>query len=276
MVSSISITSFILSAAYLLSDISPSLQYEQISPTPDLTNPVQSEQECAANNVILREEQNDNWMVKLEGEWKDFTASLENEKIRWIQEKEKEWDEWLEIMQEKWTHYDRNLNPTYKNYILKKSSEWDNFDWEYWANTEWHELMEKDWKNWIYGNKLSLNKIIDNKWINWSNEKMAEWLIQELNDEEGSDTQTTNIGKSSSSEENDEYFSSLNDKIFSKNEEWEHWTDRKEKLIKKIKNSNWSEWKNNKYASFNQWRESFIKKWLRERQWEIMVNNQIN
>ncbi|KJP87314.1 hypothetical protein AK88_02994 [Plasmodium fragile] len=276
MVSPKSIILFVLSSACLLSDISPSIQYEHSSSTPDLTNPVEAEQEYEANNVNLIEEQNKNWMMKLEGEWKDFTSSLENDKIIWIQEKDKEWEQWLEIMQEKWTHFDKNLNPTYKNYILKKSSEWDNVDWEYWANTEWHELMEKDWKNWMYGNKLSLNKLIDNKWINWSNEKMAEWLIQELNDEKGSYTQTTQNGELTSTEENNENVSSLNNKIFSKNEQWENWTDKKEKLIKKIKNSIWSEWKNNKYASFNQWRQCFIKKWIREKQWEIMVNNEEN
>ncbi|GAW79412.1 tryptophan-rich antigen [Plasmodium gonderi] len=268
------ITLFILSSAYILSNISPSLQHIKNRSIHELTNPIVSEQDGIVYGSNLREEQNNNLMLKFEDEWKDFVTTLEHEKNKWIQEKDVEWNEWLEIMQDKWTHYDRNLSPTYKNKILEKSSKWDEFDWEYWANTEWHDLMERDWKNWIYGNKLSLNKLIQNKWINWCNDKFLEWLMNELNDDQDAYTESTQSDEDlSNSEQNENPELNMEDEIFSKNKEWESWTDKKEKLIKKIKNDNWKEWKNNKYATFNTWRESFIKKWIKEKQWEILTQN---
>ncbi|GAW83889.1 tryptophan-rich antigen [Plasmodium gonderi] len=213
----------------------------------------------------------ENWKLTLNEEWHNFTSFLKNDTEDLLQEKNNEWDEWIQKMQNKWSNYDQVMDKLYKSIIYLKSFSWNENDWIEWINSDWKKFMGMDWHRWINDVEYDIDTKIEDKWDQWKTEQMMLWLMTNSTFEEQYYMEKLESGNPSYSDKI-QSFISLSTKISKwKTEQWENWIQDKEEYINHIKNSKWLQWKGDHYFLFNNWRNKFIKNWIKEKQWEFLI-----
>ncbi|SBT75590.1 tryptophan-rich antigen [Plasmodium ovale] len=271
MVSSLPVTLFILSSAFILRNISASVQSEISAPKNDMGSGIKLEEFAETKTSGFNENEPYNWLFQLEDEWEEFNDILKKDKDIWFEERNDEWNDWVKTILDKWITYNEKINATYKTYSLQKSESWSRDEWESWADKEWKKVMDKDWQKWISACKRSLNNMVDTRWVNWTNNKMIEWLMSSLKTPGNTDMDISENEEIPNPEDID-VFLGWDDTIFKQNVEWENWVRSKEKFIKNLKNENWGHWKDNKYNLFNEIRKSFLMKWLNDNGFNSSTN----
>ncbi|KJP85545.1 hypothetical protein AK88_04811 [Plasmodium fragile] len=213
-----------------------------------------------------------NWMHKLEGEWIDFNNTIEREKGKWINAKEKDWEEFIQFMDNKWMHYNVDLERDVKSDILKKSLTLDEEEWKEWIKTEGKDLMERDLRNWITNNESYLDVWSVKEWLKWKNQKIVTWIMTDWKCEE--DEYWSKWEESWAKNPNvQDRTSWLNwrERLNKEMVQWNSWVMMKEQHIRENRSNIWSKWKSDKHVLFNLWMDSFINRWIHEKQWFVWV-----
>ncbi|KAI4833837.1 uncharacterized protein MKS88_000326 [Plasmodium brasilianum] len=217
------------------------------------------------------------WMMKLEVDWKEFNLQIEAEKKAWIDEKEQEWIQWLKYEQKKWLHFNPNLDSEYKINFFEKSETWDDSQWKLWISTEGKQLLEVDLKNWLSENETIYCKWTLDEWNEWKNNKIKEWITTNWKvNEDQYWSKYDDVSALALTPLEKNQFYKWKERIFREGIEWKNWSAIKES---KYINSNWnawSEWKNEKLMLFNHWVNSFVEKWVRQRQWNVWIDERKN
>ncbi|SBT73404.1 tryptophan-rich protein [Plasmodium ovale] len=213
-----------------------------------------------------------NWMTKLEGEWIEFNTTIEKEKVKWLSSKEKDWDEFMQVMESKWMHYHDELEDDVKSDILKRSLTLDESEWKEWMKTEGKELMEKDWKNWITDNESYLDVWSVKEWLKWKNQRIVTWIMTDWKCEEDEywSKWEESWAKSLNLKDRNNWLN-WRERLNKEMVQWNSWVMTKEQQIRENRSNNWSKWKSDKHVMFNLWMESFINKWIQEKQWFVWV-----
>nr|ACC68833.1 tryptophan rich antigen 39.8 [Plasmodium vivax] len=213
-----------------------------------------------------------NWMGKLEGEWVDFNNTIEKEKGKWLNGKEKDWDEFIQYMDNKWMHYHDGLDEEVKSDILKRSLTLDEIEWKDWIKTEGKELMEKDWKNWITNNESYLDVWSVKEWLKWKNQRIVTWIMTDWKCEEDEywSKWEESWAKSPNMHDRTNWLN-WRERLNKEMVQWNSWVMMKEQQIRENRSNNWSKWKSDKHVMFNLWMDTFINKWINEKQWFVWV-----
>ncbi|GAW79601.1 tryptophan-rich antigen [Plasmodium gonderi] len=219
-----------------------------------------------------------NWMLRLEAEWKELQESIEELKEKCLEEKESEFSDWLSSLQNKWYHYNKAMLKEYKCNVMENSSNWNDAQWENWVKNEGLKIIEEQWKTWIKKQDEQIRDLTLHKWIQWKNDKIRSWLLCEWKSEE--DFYWTNWERSSTAkwlqEAEKAHWMKWKERINRESEQWENWVQMKESIYINEKWAKWAQWKNNKKHLFNKWSASLIYKWTLKKQWKVWIKEANN
>ncbi|KMZ81776.1 tryptophan-rich antigen (Pv-fam-a) [Plasmodium vivax India VII] len=210
------------------------------------------------------------WMEQLDKDAEIFTTSLEHKKDQWLVQRELEWGDWVKSMEEKWNHYNEKMGSEYYSVIYKNTSAWSDEQWENWINTEAKQLMEIDWSDWISESESYVDVMMVKEWIVWKNNKIMEWIMRDwkCKEDEQWDAWEKNKWSKWFSINERKKWTQWKDRLSKETEEWTAWVENKEKQYLDNEDRKLVEWKKNNYILFNKWMESFINKWIKEKQWK--------
>ncbi|ANQ06823.1 Tryptophan/threonine rich antigen [Plasmodium coatneyi] len=125
-----------------------------------------------------------NWMNRLESDWKHFHESVEEAKAKWLREMDASWADWLRSLHNKWSSYSEKMLKEHNCNVMKESAKWNDAQWVTWIKTDGRNILEAQWEKWIKKADDSLQKLILDKWIQWKNDKIRSWLSSEWKTEE--------------------------------------------------------------------------------------------
>ncbi|KMZ90371.1 tryptophan-rich antigen (Pv-fam-a) [Plasmodium vivax Mauritania I] len=275
MVALLPISLFSLSAAYLLSNISPSSQsaVDYIEQEPlDILNLEEGDLEVTEQ---WKDNEWHNWKLKLEEDWDSFSTSLIRDKKDFMKIKTDELNGWLNLEENKWNNFSGYLSDGYKNYLLKKSEKWNDADWENWANTEMVAHLDKDYHLWSLNTERSVNALVRGEWNQWQHDKMSSWLSSDWKKVGAMywDLQESrNWASYSHTDDMKEHWIKWNDRNARENIEWSKWVQNKEYFIMYARHSDIEQWKYDNYALYSTWRNDFINRWVSEKKWNSILN----
>ncbi|KAI4839923.1 tryptophan-rich antigen [Plasmodium brasilianum] len=271
----LSIIIFIFSCAFFLNHVSAAL--------PGKPNPCNPSQVTTADLRELNIEEAEefkrmawnNWLMRLESEWKHFNETLEKDKVQWLEEREQVWNDWLNNMQNNWNNYNEEMHKEYKTEILEKSEHWSESQWIKWMQTEGRQIMELQWEKWVHDNDYSLNQLILNKWVQWKNNKIKSWLANEWKAEE--DYYWANWEYSTTAKwlhfAERKLWLKWKERISREAEQWMNWVQMKESVYISEEWNKWPKWKNYKKILFNKWASNEIYKWTMKKQWKTWLKD---
>ncbi|SBS94245.1 tryptophan/threonine-rich antigen, putative [Plasmodium ovale curtisi] len=219
-----------------------------------------------------------NWMIILEEDWIELNLRMENQKNKWLESREEEWKEWIKKVENKWMHYEGNMKKELTSDIQDNVLIWNDAQWEEWVKTEGKHLMEVEWENWINESESSLNELIVKEWTEWKNNKIMEWQTSEWKleeDEYWAKWEESTFKKLLHATERRKWHE-WKERISREWKEWINWVRIKEGVYINVEWNKWSEWKNEKNILFNKWKESFVDKWVTEKQWKVWVKEKID
>ncbi|GAB68678.1 tryptophan-rich antigen [Plasmodium cynomolgi strain B] len=274
MVALLPISFFLLSAAYLLSKISPSSQneVEYIQQEPlDILNLEEGDIEKTEQ---WKDNEWHNWKLKLEEDWDSFSVSLLKDKKEFMKIKTSELNGWIILEENKWNNFSEYLSEEYKNYLLNKSAKWDDIDWEKWANTEMIAHLDKDYKTWSANTEQSIKDLVRGEWNKWQHDKVSSWLSsswKQFGAMYWDLQESRNWDLYSHSDEMKEHWIKWNDRNNRENTEWSNWVQNKEYFITYAEHSDIEQWKYDNYSLYNTWRKDFINKWVLEKRWNSIL-----
>ncbi|CAA9987047.1 tryptophan/threonine-rich antigen [Plasmodium knowlesi strain H] len=210
------------------------------------------------------------WMTQLDSDAEIFTTSLNHKKDQWIAQRELEWGNWIKSMEEKWNYYNERMGSEYYSFVFKNTPAWTDEEWENWIKTEAKELMEIDWSNWISESESYVDVMLVKEWIQWKNNKIMEWITKDwkCKEEEQWDEWEKNKWPKWLSINERKKWTKWKDRLSKETEEWIAWVENKEKQYLDNEDQKLSEWKKNTYTLFNKWRDSYINKFIKEKQWK--------
>ncbi|SBT31578.1 tryptophan-rich antigen [Plasmodium ovale wallikeri] len=276
MVSSIPIALFTISSAFILSNISPSLQSELVGYIEqEPKNGIELEEGDIDETELWKNNEWHNWKLNLEHDLETFISSLQDEKSEWLNEKDEDFRNWINMMESKWTNYVSALNVQYKEKLSKKCGVWQESDWEKWLQTELSGLLDADWCRWVSNSEENLNILVNSRWNKWTNEKILSWYMSEWKCAADLYWELQNSRCWYSYSHPDSMRHHWNKRIertFMEKQFWNTWTDSNEFRVTSIKYCGWPQWLNEKYPLFKEWQQSFIKKWMEEKRWTQLGN----
>ncbi|SBT31940.1 tryptophan-rich antigen [Plasmodium ovale wallikeri] len=219
-----------------------------------------------------------NWMMRLESDWKHFLMSIEKEKTEWIEEKDVAWSEWMKNMQHRWTQYNEPMHLEYNTNILEKSAQWNDSQWNAWMKKEGKEIMDAQWAKWVYECNRELDQMVWNKWVQWKNDKIRSWLSNEWKAEEDyywSNWECSTKAKWLHLAER-RHWLKWKERVSREAEQWINWIQMKERVYINDEWMKWNKWKSDKQTLFNKWETSFIYKWTMKKQWNVWIREANN
>ncbi|SBT33222.1 tryptophan-rich antigen [Plasmodium ovale wallikeri] len=267
--SGISFALFILSTALLLLNNTPSNPMGQIAHSS--IDARELEQGKIYPSSGLNDNEWNDWMQTLEEEWQEFNANIEKKKNKWIEKQEKEWNEWIKGTKNKWIQFNGNMDIASE--ILKKSVNWKDAQWKNWINKEGRMIIEKDFETWITEKQQTLQRAIMKEWVNWRNNKIKAWLMTKwkYKEEECSKKWDDTEFAKSLYKKDPNCWLQYKQNICAQRAQWLKWLLIKEYVYVHDDGIKWSKWKDDKRASFNEWVESYVKKWISEKQWNVLI-----
>ncbi|KJP88304.1 hypothetical protein AK88_02085 [Plasmodium fragile] len=223
-----------------------------------------------------------NWMITLEEDFNEFYFLLDKDKKEWLLNIEGEWEQIIQEMENKWTTDEKSLDSSgYVSDILEESSTWNNSQWEDWIRTKGSQLMEIEWEGWVNEKDSLLNEMIVKKWIEWKNSKIMSWVTSKWKTDEDcywADWEKNKSYKSLNITERAKWLK-WKERTSRESAEWTNWINIKECVYIHNEWNKWTDWKNNKRTHFKIWKDLFIDKWVKEKQWlawTLKRDNQIN
>ncbi|CAG9480021.1 tryptophan-rich antigen [Plasmodium vivax] len=221
----------------------------------------------------------ENWMARLELDWKHFDNSIKSKKEKWLEERVHSWEEWLKQIEDKWEHYNAHMDMSYKFYIFKISSAWNQSHWEQWAKAELKYFIDREWHNWVYQNEQHLNNWITNEWSEWKNHIIAAWLTKnwKLSENAYWEKMAKKKWVKSLFRVVRKNWLKWKERIDREFQQWDEWVVGKQHLY--TNNHEWDawvKWKTDKYALVKEVRKSFVTKWVTEKQWRAWVEERHN
>ncbi|SCA48510.1 tryptophan-rich antigen [Plasmodium ovale] len=219
------------------------------------------------------------WMKQTEEDWLVFNTYIIKKKKKWLARKEIKWKNWIRGMEKKWMHYNPHIYREFKSNTMKKSQSWDDTQWARWIETEGKDFMEIEWEKWIYQNNKYINEWIMNQWLQWKNKKIMQWLMNSWKCEEDEYWETwerSTIWEKWFNLRKRRKWLRWHNRINKETDQWNKWVKSKEVIYTKEANNKLLEWINEKRNSFNNWKKSFIDKWIHKKQWIVWIREKQN
>ncbi|CAG9479613.1 unnamed protein product [Plasmodium vivax] len=214
-----------------------------------------------------------NWMLRLESDWKHFNDSVEEAKTKWLHERDSAWSDWLRSLQSKWSHYSEKMLKEHKSNVMEKSANWNDTQWGNWIKTEGRKILEAQWEKWIKKGDEQLQKLILDKWVPWKNDKIRSWLSSEWKTEE--DYYWANVERATTAkwlqEAEKMHWLKWKERINREYEQWVNWVQMKESVYINEEWKKWPKWKNDKKILFNKWSTNLVYKWTLKKQWNVWI-----
>ncbi|SOV22379.1 tryptophan/threonine-rich antigen [Plasmodium sp. DRC-Itaito] len=248
--------------------------FEETDECDNESNLLSSDEESVAELDDWKKNEWIKWMDQTEEEWQLLKLWLEGEKNKWLEGKNKEYDIWLKHMDSKWTNYSKDIDEEYGSNLFKDSHTWNEKQWEKWMKTEGKEFMLQDFKRWLEESEGYLKSWLVKQWIQWKNMKILEWLMNEWRreeDEKWSLIEDTDQIRILNHKDRKEWLK-WKERVTREKLEWKHWVELKENMNIYNKWKKWIKWKKNRLANFNEWSQNFIEKWIRDKQWNVWIN----
>lgn len=219
-----------------------------------------------------------NWMLRLESDWKHFHESVEEDKTKWLQGMDSAWSDWLRSLQSKWSNYSEEMLKEYNSNVMEVSAKWNDGQWVTWIKTDGRSILEAQWEKWIEKADYQLQKLILDKWIKWKNDKIRSWLSSEWKTEE--DYYWSNIERSTTAkwlrEAERIHWIRWKERISRESEQWLNWVQMKEGVYINVEWKKWLQWKNDRKILFNKWSTNLVYKWTLKRQWTVWIKEANN
>ncbi|CAA9988840.1 tryptophan/threonine-rich antigen, putative [Plasmodium knowlesi strain H] len=267
---------FTIACAHFLKQLSMSLQKHQqnifAKGDPFLTT---KEEDFYQNTPEAMERWKENewnmWKRHLDYSWGEFNQSVENGKRIWLSNKEKDWEDWLRFMEKKWMHYNERMDIEYNSNLFEISEYWNDQQWEKWIRTEGEQLMELDWKKWMYENKFSLDVWASKEWSEWKKEKITSWLFCDwkMNEQKYWEEWESKKWRKFLYLGERRKWIKWKERTNREWEEWKYWVHKKDNVFVNNKRNCWSKWKNERRDMFDDWMKPFIEKWIKRKQWNV-------
>ncbi|EUD64335.1 hypothetical protein C922_05274 [Plasmodium inui San Antonio 1] len=219
-----------------------------------------------------------NWMIRLECSWKHFHESVQEDKTKWLQERESAWSDWLRSLESTWSPYSGKMVTEQKINDMEESDTWNDRQWGNWIKTEGKRILGAQCEKWIKEADNQLQKLILDKWVQWRNGKIRSWLSSEWKTEE--DYYWANIESASTAkwlrEAEQNHWLRWKERINRESQQWMNWVQMKESAYIKEEWKKWSQWKNDKKILFDKWSTNLVYKWIQRKQWNVWIKEANN
>ncbi|SBT72695.1 tryptophan-rich protein [Plasmodium ovale] len=217
----------------------------------------------------------DKWMNKMEKELRLFDLSIDVQKKKWEKLREIEWKKWINQIENKWMHYNKNIYVEYRSEIFWNGLKWDESQWEKWIQLEGREYLVGELKNWVNEYHTSFNELIVKELEKWTSKKIKEWESKSWKiDEDNYWKRWKNKTKWPKYLYLKKWinFCTWKKRLRRETKQWLKWIKSKEDVYKNKWCDKWLEWKRNKGHDFFQWLDSFVEKWVKQKQWNVWLD----
>ncbi|KEG01383.1 tryptophan-rich protein tryptophan-rich antigen [Plasmodium vinckei vinckei] len=215
------------------------------------------------------------WIYTLEQDWNAFNIEMNNEEYEWIKKKENDWNLFLIELENKWNHYNKNLDDEFETNVISKYSSWDSKKWIDWMKSDGIRFIYMEWKNWVLESHNEFSDNFVNKWMKWKKNKILSWSKLDWKRQESQkwDKFEQKRFKSLHYLDNKRYNEFINRKKDEQNQ-WNEWVKTKDnEFVENILNK-YLMWKDGKHILYKEWVETFITKWINQKQWNVWIAEQ--
>ncbi|CAA9990047.1 tryptophan/threonine-rich antigen, putative [Plasmodium knowlesi strain H] len=223
-----------------------------------------------------------NWskfMALVEEDFKEFLVYLKNEKNSWLEKKGGMWEEWKAEMEKKWDHYDEHTFNNLLSHDTESALTWNEDEWTNWVKEKGKLALKEEWEKWVHEQYIFYKEGISNDWKNWSDFKEKEyssipwncyerhyWKHWEDNAKPWEPLYDIKMEK----------FKIWQNRIKNEKEQWSQWVHDKQANHIDVEWDKWEKWKTENSKNFNDWMETFVKKFIDNKQWNVWVEGKKN
>ncbi|CDU19160.1 conserved rodent malaria protein, unknown function [Plasmodium yoelii] len=226
-----------------------------------------------------KEELWESWKSDLDYNFEEFNSKLEDDAKKMIEVKGKEWNQWKENYENKWMHYNENLERAYKKNILTESSDFDDEQWAEWVKNEVEKSMDLEFKNWLLKNKYNMDKWARREWDNWKKNIFDEWLSSDWKVREDKywkkwkyiNKRLIKLYKSKFKN-----MKKWENRLNKESLEWKEWVEVKNYFFTNKKSNEWEKFENDTIQNYEEWRNEFIDKLIKEKKWNLWKDEKEN
>ncbi|SBT87549.1 tryptophan-rich antigen [Plasmodium malariae] len=250
--------------------------------TSNTTNELKSSLIFKKNNGQLTEtwktREWNKWMKNMDVFYELFSMNVEEKISYWEWMKQRSWNEWLKFMNNKWSHYNENIYVEYRSEVFWICKSWVDTNWTEWIEKNGKSYMTIDWEKWIQEVHSSFCKLVINEWDQWTKEKINEWNTSKwkLEEDEYWDINGNNNDRKKKIIKDWLNYYRWRKRINRESDEWVTWIKEREERYKNHCNNIWLEWEKSKIILFGDWMNSFIKRWIIKKQWNVWLNEKHN
>ncbi|SBT74825.1 tryptophan-rich antigen [Plasmodium malariae] len=201
-----------------------------------------------------------NFMNGIENEWQLLNVQIEDEKLKWLEEKDKELEQWMKMMEDNWMNAD-TLNDLYKCICFKQKLK-DKNEMKESLRKEIKDTIYAQWKHWLREKETYMNSLVVKQWIHWKNSKILQWLMSDWKRQE--DEYWINWEKTHYMKWihfwKKQKWEIWKERVTREKREWSNWVQMKEDLNIYNKWKRWCVWVRKKRNVVNEWIDILIDK----------------
>ncbi|KAI4839929.1 tryptophan-rich antigen [Plasmodium brasilianum] len=201
-----------------------------------------------------------NFMNGIENEWQLLNVQIEDEKLKWLEEKDKELEQWMKMMEDNWMNAD-TLNDLYKCICFKQKLK-DKNEMKESLRKEIKDTIYAQWKHWLREKETYMNSLVVKQWIHWKNSKILQWLMSDWKRQE--DEYWINWEKTHYMKWihfwKKQKWEIWKERVTREKREWSNWVQMKEDLNIYNKWKRWCVWIRKKRNVVNEWIDILIDK----------------
>ncbi|SBT87299.1 tryptophan-rich antigen [Plasmodium malariae] len=201
-----------------------------------------------------------NFMNGIENEWQLLNVQIEDEKLKWLEEKDKELEQWMKMMEDNWMNVD-TLNDLYKCICFKQKLK-DKNEMKESLRKEIKDTIYAQWKHWLREKETYMNSLVVKQWIHWKNSKILQWLMSDWKRQE--DEYWINWEKTHYMKWihfwKKQKWEIWKERVTREKREWSNWVQMKEDLNIYNKWKRWCVWIRKKRNVVNEWIDILIDK----------------